>query len=385
MTSPPSAGRAGGAGRTRCLARSARAMARSSCSDSRPGLMPRKSLVAGGPHWASPDAVIGAQPGSSVQSNRSPSAEVLDEEPVGVTPVVEDLAALDVPSDPPGPLVALLAQVLPAGGQRVQVGDLVGRVHVPVGRAEGHRERVVVGGRRAAVAADEAHHRPPLALPRVVQEVADDQAEVLEIPVQRLQVPVWSAAPRDRAAAPRPAPAAAAGWRSSASAACPTFNVSGACPGSAGVRGCRRPPAPAAPLGSTRSTVTPPMLSGSVATFRPVASASRSDVGRVGRPERRADEPRARTLADQHAGRARVGAPQLQLLRGAQRCVNPNARANSSARSRSGFLNSSQARSCTFTIGLAARPGCSPLQRAPARCAGRCAGRNRSSSIAPSA
>ena len=92
-------------------------------------------------------------------------AEVLDEEPVGVAPVVEDLAALDVPPDAPGPLVAVLAQVLAARGERVEVRHLVGGVHVPVGRAQRHGQRVVVGRGRPAVAADEAHHRSPLALP----------------------------------------------------------------------------------------------------------------------------------------------------------------------------------------------------------------------------
>ena len=57
---------------------------------------------------------------------------MLDHEPVRVAPVVEDLAALDVPADAPRVLVAVLAQVLPAGGQRVEVGDLVGGVHVAV-------------------------------------------------------------------------------------------------------------------------------------------------------------------------------------------------------------------------------------------------------------
>ena len=50
------------------------------------------------------------------------------------------------------------------------------------------RQRVVVGGRRAAVAADEAHRRAAVALARVVHEVADDQPEVVEVPVQRLDV-----------------------------------------------------------------------------------------------------------------------------------------------------------------------------------------------------
>src|SRR6185312_11107287 len=63
--------------------RRARAMARSSRRDSRPGVTPRKSLVAGGPHCARPDAVIGAQPGSRVLSNRSPSLKCSTRNPSG--------------------------------------------------------------------------------------------------------------------------------------------------------------------------------------------------------------------------------------------------------------------------------------------------------------
>ena len=46
----------------------------------------------------------------------------------------------------------------------------------------------MVGGRRAAVAADEAHHRPAGALVGVEEEVADDHPEVVEVEVQCLDV-----------------------------------------------------------------------------------------------------------------------------------------------------------------------------------------------------
>ena len=50
------------------------------------------------------------------------------------------------------------------------------------------RQRVVVGGRRATVTADEAHGGAAITLARVVLEVADDEAQVLQVPVQRLDV-----------------------------------------------------------------------------------------------------------------------------------------------------------------------------------------------------
>ncbi len=110
--------------------------------------------------------------------------EVLHQEAVRVAPVVEDLASLDVPPDAPRVVVAVLPQVLVARGQRIQVGDLVGGVHVAATRAQHHRERVVVGRGGAPVAADERHRRAAVALARKVQEVADDQAEVVQVPVQ---------------------------------------------------------------------------------------------------------------------------------------------------------------------------------------------------------
>jgi hypothetical protein len=51
---------------------------------------------------------------------------VLDQETVGVTPIVEDLAAFDVAADAPRAEIALLAQIFAARGQRVEVCDLLG-------------------------------------------------------------------------------------------------------------------------------------------------------------------------------------------------------------------------------------------------------------------
>src|SRR5699024_7189301 len=67
--------------------------------------------------------------------------------------------------------------------------DLVCGVDVPCGRAEGQGERVMVGGIGAAVAAPETHDGPACALARVVQEVADDQPQMSEVPVQHLEEP----------------------------------------------------------------------------------------------------------------------------------------------------------------------------------------------------
>ena len=61
-------------------------------------------------------------------------------------------------------------------------------MHVPVAGAECDGQGVVVGEVVAAVAADEAHRRPAVALTGEVQEVADDHAEVVQVPVQRLDV-----------------------------------------------------------------------------------------------------------------------------------------------------------------------------------------------------
>ena len=99
------------------------------------------------------------------------------------------------------------------------------------------------------------------------------------------------------------------------------------------------------PLGSLRSTVTPPMLCGSLLTFAPVASASRStsvaSAARNAAP-RYVDRGPRRTITQ--------GAP-LSVPRSCSSSavrltvVKPNAWANRSEPARSGFWNSSQARS----------------------------------------
>ena len=116
--------------------------------------------------------------------------EMFHQEAVGVAPVVEELAALDVPADAPGPEIALLAQEFAARGQGVEIADLIGRVDVAVRRAQRDRQGVVVARGAATVTADEAHRGAAVALAGVVQEVADDQSEVVQVPVQCLHVSV---------------------------------------------------------------------------------------------------------------------------------------------------------------------------------------------------
>ena len=87
------------------------------------------------------------------------------------------------------------------------------------------------------------------------------------------------------------------------------------------------------------------MLSGSgrVGGARGVGEAQHVDLVLCG--ERHAGEPRSRAPAHDQARRAGVGAAQLQFVLGAQAVENPNACAKASARTRSGFSNSSQAMS----------------------------------------
>jgi hypothetical protein len=49
--------------------------------------------------------------------------EVLHHQPVRVVPVVEQLAALDVPADASGPATTALVQILASGGDGIQVGN----------------------------------------------------------------------------------------------------------------------------------------------------------------------------------------------------------------------------------------------------------------------
>ena len=127
--------------------------------------------------------------------------EVLDQETIRVAPVVEDLAALDVAADAPRAVIPLLAQVFAARGKRVEVADLIGRMHVATDRAQSHRKGVVVRGDGSAVAADEAHDRSTLALARVEAEIADDHARSDRGTSSALRCTSGSARRRGRAAA----------------------------------------------------------------------------------------------------------------------------------------------------------------------------------------
>ena len=55
---------------------------------------------------------------------------MLEQVTVGIAPVIEDLAALDASADSPGAGIATLTQVFAAGGQGVEVTDLISRVDV---------------------------------------------------------------------------------------------------------------------------------------------------------------------------------------------------------------------------------------------------------------
>ena len=73
------------------------------------------------------------------------------------------------------------------------------------------------------------------------------------------------------------------------------------------------------PLGSTRSTVTPPSDSGSGRTVVAGRVGQPHQIGLLGGHEGRPEELLALAAADQHTRRAGVAAPQVQLVLGAQR------------------------------------------------------------------
>jgi hypothetical protein len=58
-------------------------------------------------------------------------------------------------------------------------------VQVPGPWLQRHGQGVVVGRHAAQIAPDEGHHRPALALPVQVEEVADDHPQGVQVPVQR--------------------------------------------------------------------------------------------------------------------------------------------------------------------------------------------------------
>ena len=93
-----------------------------------------------------------------------------------------------MPTNSPRPLVARVFEVLAAGGQGIEITNLIRRMNVTIIRAQRYCQGVVVDGSRAVVAANEAHRRPAIALAGEEQEVADDHAEVIQVPVQHLKI-----------------------------------------------------------------------------------------------------------------------------------------------------------------------------------------------------
>ena len=235
----------------------------------------------------------------------------------------------------------------------------------------------MVGRGRAAVAADEAHRRPALALPGVVEEVADDQPEVSQVPVQGLTEPGGLqhdvAEPLDLRRR-RGGRWVRVGPRRPRGRSC---SVSGCCARAApAARACRRRPAPA-PARVDQVDARPRRRSPAASRpSAPVASASRTRSAGSRRAERRADEPRPRA----RGGPART-APRRRCPAAAARPAvrstdgEPERVANRSARARSGFSNSSQARSCTLMTGFARPPGCSPRSAPCSLCSPRCGSR----------
>jgi hypothetical protein len=81
-------------------------------------------------------------------------------------------------------VVSALQQVLPAGGNGVQVGDLVGGMAVAGCRYQIQCQRVVVGRNGPAIAADERQRRTAFALAGWVLKITHNHPERVEIPVQ---------------------------------------------------------------------------------------------------------------------------------------------------------------------------------------------------------
>ena len=177
------------------------------------GLMPRKSLVAR-------RAPLGQSRGGERRPARFERAvehvavgEVLDDKAVRVAPVVEDLATLDVTADSPGPLITMVFKVFTAGGQRVEVAHLIRRMHVAVRRTQRYCERVVIGRRRCRGRSGRSSSSVRVRADREEHEVADDHAEVVEVPVQRRKVVRALQRRRGRAAERSWERVAAVGWR----------------------------------------------------------------------------------------------------------------------------------------------------------------------------
>ena len=149
----------------------------------------------------------------------------------------------------------------------------------------------------------------------------------------------------------------------------PKFSGSGARPGSAGRSGTPCTTRTGYPLGSRSRTAWPPWCA---VTVPPVPRASRSRSSRAAAakvgPTKRACGPRRTT---RHA--AAACRPRSSTVSGVRSAtVKPKSVLNRSARSRSGFSNSSQASPATLTRGFFDRPGCSPGRASVSLCSERC-------------
>ncbi len=331
----------------------------------------------GGPHWASPEAVNGAQPGSRVSVEHVAVGEVLDEE-------ARRGRASSRRAGCPG-----------CGGRCPTSGDSLARAGTrrppPArrGRPPGRRSArsgwpapsVIASvwwsaGDGAAVAADEAHRRAAVALARVVVEVADDHAEVVadtssapRCTSVRLQHHV--AEPPHRGRRPRRALRGVGASQlvadveelrapGAGSAAPSSWVPATTCDGdSARVGQVHGHPADASR--AARGSVCP--------WPRPAVCTSRSSSGGEGG----AGESRPGPAAHDHARRAGVGAAQLQLVGGAVAHGGEAEGVREGLGARPGRASRTPARRgrATLITGLRHRPGCSPGAR-PARCAGQC-------------
>src|ERR1700742_4742669 len=154
----------------------------------------------------------------------------------------------------------------------------------------------------------------------------------------------------------------------------PKLNTCGVCAvGSASSRWVPDTTRTGSPLGSTRSTVSPPSDSGSGRTLVAVASASRrrSDCSAATNAGPRTFSRWPRRISTHGAPASLPRRCSSSLVRST--VAKPKEWANASALSRSGFSNSSQRTSWTLMIGLAERPECSPGRAPCSLCSSLCA------------
>ena len=105
---------------------------------------PRKSLVTGGPTGPARGGERGPS-GLQRVVEHVPVGEVFDQEAIRITPIVEDLAALNVASDAPGSDIASCPEVFAAGGQCVRSQTWYAGVDVTIGRPQCQGQGVMVG------------------------------------------------------------------------------------------------------------------------------------------------------------------------------------------------------------------------------------------------